>query len=111
MFPATGSTMTAAMRLRVLTVRHPGHLRRCTWSTSVSLAVPAVTPGELGTPKVAAGHAGRHQQAVNVAMIVPCELDDRVPAGDSRGPGGSRSWWPRSRNSPAGLSRPKEPPR
>ena len=55
MLPTTGSTITPAILVAVLGKgRFQAGRRRCIGSTSVSRAVPAVTPGELGTPSVAA---------------------------------------------------------
>ena len=44
---------------------------------SVSAAAPAVTPGESGTPSVAAPGTGGHQEHVGVAVVGAGELDDR----------------------------------
>ena len=51
----------------------------------MSAAVPAVTPGELGTRQRGGRAAGGHQQAVDVAVIVAGKFDDHVPAGESAG--------------------------
>ena len=85
MLPHTGSTITAAIRWPCRSKAASRAAGSLYFSTRVSRAVPSVTPGELGTPKRGRRTARRHQQTIDVAVIVAGELDDHRPAGVSAG--------------------------
>jgi hypothetical protein len=74
MLPTYGSTITPRSRLAL---ERGAHRARSLYGTTiVSRAVPAVMPGESGTPIVSALAAGRDQERVAVAVVAARELDD-----------------------------------
>ena len=85
MLPTTGSKITPAIRVPCSANVCSSPATSLYRQTIVSLAVPAVTPGELGTPSVARRAAGGDQQAIDVAVVVAGELDDRIPPGEAAG--------------------------
>ena len=98
MLPTTGSTITPA-------IRWPCSAKAASSPPDVVVPQHERVAGGAGGHARRVGHAqrggrtaGRHQQAVDVAVIVAGELDDHVAGRCSRGPGGWRSSWPRCRS-------------
>ena len=64
--------------------------------------------GASGYPERGHPRARLYEERIGMAVIAAGELDDLLPAGNSRGRGGWRSWSPRFRSSPSGPSRSRE---
>ena len=81
MFPAIGSTITAAIPRACARHNRFTESMSLYWAISVSAAVARVTPGLVGIPSVVAPRAGLYQERVSVAVIAPGKLDYLIAAG------------------------------
>ena len=98
MFPATGSTSTAAISSPRAANSASTAARSLNGATSVSATVAGVTPGESGSPSVATPEPAAASSGVRMAVVAPVELDDGRGGRWPPAPAGPRSWSPRCRS-------------
>ena len=85
MFPATGSTMTAAISLGWRSKSRSTASRSLNGAVSVSATAPGVDAGRVGQAERRDPGARLHEQEVGVAVVAARELDDLRASGERAG--------------------------